>query len=196
MAQVSSENDTVLDVSNEKSVRDEKEAKKEKEAGWSSYRRIFSYTDNTGWILNFIALVSAVISGALLPLMNLVFGKAVTSFTHFGTGQISPAEFRSQITNRTLWFIYLFIAKFCLTYVWTVAINISALRTTKSLRIDFLRQALRQDIAFFDQPSNSSIAIQTTTNGNLVNVGIAEKLGLTVQGMATFVAAFAVVCSY
>ncbi|KAI9654359.1 MAG: hypothetical protein M1821_006675 [Bathelium mastoideum] len=179
----------------EKDVVDDKtqEGDKDKdEAGWSSYRRIFAYTDRTGWILNFIAFIAAICSGALLPLMNLVFGKTITTFTDFGTGRISPDEFRSQTTSWTLWFIYLFLGKFCLTYIWTVALNISALRTTKSLRIDFLRQALRQDIAFFDQSSNGAIAIQITTNGNLVNVGIAEKLGLAVQGLATFVAAFAV----
>ncbi|KAI9692036.1 MAG: hypothetical protein M1820_009571 [Bogoriella megaspora] len=180
-----------LDIANNKTKDGDEDAAKD-EAGWSSYRRIFAYTDRTGWILNFIAFIAAIASGALLPLMDLVFGKTVTTFTNFGTGRITPGEFRSETTSWTLWFIYLFVAKFCLTYVWTVALNISALRTTKSLRIDFLRQALRQDIAFFDQSSNGAIAIQITTNGNLVNVGIAEKLGLAIQGLATFVAAFAV----
>lgn len=182
--------DAVLDVANTKTNDGDKT---KDEAGWSSYCRIFSYTNTTGWILNLIALVAAIFSGALLPLMNLVFGKAVTSFTDFGTGKLSPDEFRSQCTSWTLWFIYLFIARFCSTYIWTVALDISALQTTKSLRIDFLRQALRQDIAFFDQASNGAMAIQITTNGNLVNVGIAEKLGLGVQGLATCIAAFVVV---
>ncbi|KAL9093862.1 MAG: hypothetical protein Q9165_003785 [Trypethelium subeluteriae] len=189
MASGESEEDIKLDVANNKTKDGDKD---EDKAGWSSYRRIFAYTDRTGWILNSIAFIAAICSGALLPLMDLVFGKTVTTFTDFGTGRISPAEFRSQSTSWTLWFIYLFVAKFCLTYIWTVALNISALRTTKSLRIDFLRQALRQDIAFFDQSSNGAIAIQVTTNGNLVNVGIAEKLGLAIQGLATFVTAFVV----
>jgi len=34
--------------------------------------------------------------------------------------------------------------------------------------------------------------MQATTNGNLVNNGISEKLGLALMGIATFVAAFAV----
>ncbi|KAF2672559.1 multidrug resistance protein-like protein 1 [Microthyrium microscopicum] len=186
--------DVTLDVANDK-ANDGANDKDKEQAGWASYWRIFKYTNRTGWILNFIALVAAIISGALLPLMNLVFGRTVTTFTDFGTGKLSPAEFRSQSTSWTLWFIYLFIARFCLTYIWTVAVNISALQTTKALRIDFLRQALRQDIAFFDQASNGAMAVQITTNGNLVNVGIAEKLGLGVQGIATFVAAFVVAFS-
>ena len=35
-------------------------------------------------------------------------------------------------------------------------------------------------------------AVQATTNGNLIHSGIAEKLGLCVQALATFIAAFVV----
>lgn len=190
MASQMGEKDIIVDVANGEAKND---GKGENKAGWSSFFRVFAYTDRVGWVLNTIAFVTAIFSGALLPLMNLVFGKTVTTFTDFGMGRTSAEEFRSQSVGWTLWFIYLFIARFVLTYLWTVAISISALRTTKALRIDFLRQALRQDIAFFDQASNGAIAIQITTNANLVNVGIAEKLGLTVQGLSTFVSAFAVV---
>lgn len=51
---------------------------------------------------------------------------------------------------------------------------------------------LRQDIAYFDTVGESSPSVQVTTTANLVNQGIAEKLGLTVQGISTFVSAFAV----
>jgi ATP-binding cassette, subfamily B (MDR/TAP), member 1 len=91
-----------------------------------------------------------------------------------------------------LWFVWLFLARFGLTYIWTIALNISAMRTTKAFRIDYLHQILRQEIGFFDRSSSGAIAIQVTTNGNLINLGIAEKLGLAVQGIATFVAAFVV----
>ncbi len=67
----------------------------------------------------------------------------------------------------------------------------TAIRTTKELRIAFVRQILRQEVPFFDSPS-SSVSSQVTTNGNLVNNGISEKLGLTIQAISSFVAAFAV----
>lgn len=70
-------------------------------------------------------------------------------------------------------------------------ISITAIRTTKALRIDFVRQTLRQEVSFFDSPS-SSISGQITTNGNLINHGISEKLGLIVTGTSTFVTAFIV----
>lgn len=113
-----------------------------------------------------------------------------------------------------LWFVYFFIAKFVLSYIWTVCssyaavsgtpplgtdltssnqvlISITALRATKALRIDFVRQTLRQEIAYFDSPT-TTVSSQVTTNATHVNQGISEKLGLIVQGVSTFIAAFIV----
>jgi ATP-binding cassette, subfamily B (MDR/TAP), member 1 len=73
-----------------------------------------------------------------------------------------------------------------------VLISVSAIRTTKALRVDFLRHTLRQDIAFFESPDSPSVSGQVTTNGNLVNQGISEKLGLTIQSISTFFTAFIV----
>ncbi|PFH61615.1 hypothetical protein XA68_16876 [Ophiocordyceps unilateralis] len=70
-------------------------------------------------------------------------------------------------------------------------VNVTAIRTTKSLRVALLRQLLRQEMAYFDAPE-SSVSTQITTNGNLVSAGISEKLGLTIQAVASFVIAFIV----
>lgn len=59
------------------------------------------------------------------------------------------------------------------------------------MRVEFVRQMIRQEVSYFDQPV-SSISSQITTNGNLVSLGISEKLGLTIQAISTFIAAFVV----
>lgn len=68
----------------------------------------------------------------------------------------------------------------------------SAIRTTKALRVDFLKQTLRQEIPFFESSDSPSVASQITTNGNLVNQGISEKLGITIQACSSFITAFIV----
>lgn len=157
--------------------------------------------------MNGVAAVCMVASGTVLPLMDVVFGKFVNVFNDFVVGKLTPAGYRREVDSFrylnsrlplrpdvlifSLYFIYLFIAKFILTYVWTVLVSITAIRTTKDLRVSFVRQTLRQEIAFFDTPS-SSVSGQITTNGNLINNGISEKLGLTIQALSTFVTAFIV----
>jgi len=47
-------------------------------------------------------------------------------------------------------------------------------------------------VGFFDSPDSPSVSGQITTNGNLVNQSISEKLGITIQACTGFVTAFIV----
>jgi len=91
-----------------------------------------------------------------------------------------------------MYFVYLFIAKFALLYVGTICVSLAAIRTTKALRLHFLRSLLYQDIAFSDSEAAGSTSIKATTNGNLVTNGISDKLTLTIASVSTFFSAFVV----
>ncbi|EAT87066.2 hypothetical protein SNOG_06002 [Parastagonospora nodorum SN15] len=175
-----------------KPTNDGKIGPNEARSGMNPYFRIFTYADALSWTLNIVAFVAAIAAGVLLPLMNLVFGKFVTSFTGFGTGAISAATYRADVNKFTLYFIYLFVAKFALVYIHSVCISIAAIRTTKALRVDFIKHILRQNIAYFDSESIASVTTQATTNGNNASNGISEKLSMTIQAVSTFVSAFVV----
>ncbi|KAK6514979.1 hypothetical protein TWF506_007337 [Arthrobotrys conoides] len=158
----------------------------------NSYVRVFKYNDTTGWITTVVAVVCMITAGVLLPLMNLVFGKFVNIFNDFISGRRTPEEFRSAINHHTLYFVYLFVAKFVLGYIWTTLISINAIRISRSLRLHFLKQTLRQEVGFFDSSEPGSMSSNINTGVNLVNQGISEKFGLTVQATTTFFAAFVV----
>ncbi|KAI9801893.1 MAG: hypothetical protein M1833_002207 [Piccolia ochrophora] len=165
---------------------------RQSEGSFKDYLRIFSYTDKYDWCLNAVALVASIGAGATLPLMTLIFGQFLAKFNAFQSGQGSSDAFRSDISHFVLWFIYLFIAKFCLIYASSLAISVAAIRTTRSLRRAFLEHILRQEIWHFDKRSNGAIATQVTTNCNTVSQGIAEKLAFVVQALSTFSSAFVV----
>ncbi|KAL9638683.1 MAG: hypothetical protein Q9164_001391 [Protoblastenia rupestris] len=165
---------------------------KQPEGSFKDYLRIFSYADKYDWCLNAVALVASIGAGATLPLMTIIFGQFVAKFNAFQSGQASPDAFRSDISHHVVWFIYLFIAKFCLIYASSLAISVAAIRTTRSLRRAFLEHTLRQEIWHFDKRSTGAIATQVTTNGNRVSQGIAEKLAFVVQALSTFFSAFIV----
>jgi len=89
-----------------------------------------------------IALFASIAAGAALPLMTLIFGQLVTKFNAFESGQSSANTFRNDVSHfvcvcpspfrpqsrlfadilTRLWFIYLFIAKFCLVYMSSVTL--------------------------------------------------------------------------
>jgi ATP-binding cassette subfamily B (MDR/TAP) protein 1 len=92
----------------------------------------------------------------------------------------------------SLWFVYLFVGKLILSYISTIAICISAIRTTRDLRQAFLNSILRKEIWHFDSKEPSSVAVLVTTNGARINKGIADKLAFLIQYLSMFFAAFIV----
>jgi ATP-binding cassette subfamily B (MDR/TAP) protein 1 len=86
--------------------------------------------------------------------------------------------------------VYLGIARFILSYLYNTLLTYAAFRVIRNIRHRYLKAALSQEISFFDFGTGGSIAAQATANGKLIQAGVAEKIGLLFQGLATFVTAF------
>ncbi|KAF6834066.1 multidrug resistance protein 3 (p glycoprotein 3) [Colletotrichum plurivorum] len=166
------------------------EATEEEGGAFKAYLRIFTYGGPFEKLLQAIALICALGSGAGIALQNLIFGNFVTTIQNFTTGVSAPADFRSEVSKLALYFVYLGIARFALAYGYISLTTFSAYRITRNIRHAYLHAALRQEIAFYDIGSGGSIATQAISNGRLIQVGIAEKLALTFQGVAVFITAF------
>lgn len=91
-----------------------------------------------------------------------------------------------------LWFVYLFIGKFVLTYVSATLYTLGALRITREIRSQFVRATFRQEIAFFDNVGPGAIAVRATTNATQINSGIAEKFARTFSSLAMIVTSLVV----
>ncbi|KAI0378569.1 P-loop containing nucleoside triphosphate hydrolase protein [Hypomontagnella monticulosa] len=154
------------------------------------YCRIFRYTDSTGWMLNLLALITAVAGGATMPLMTVVFGQSTDSYNKFAAGTISGDQFKAEVTTLVYYYLYLFAGRFVVSYAATLAVSIAGIRTTRALRQAFLNHILRMHIWHFDLPSAGSPAAQVTSNGTRINQGIADRLVTITQAMATLVSAF------
>ncbi|KAI4595437.1 hypothetical protein KJ359_006782 [Pestalotiopsis sp. 9143b] len=181
--------DTVnADISEKPKPEDEAASK----ASGGSYFRIFTYAQPIDIALEAIAFVAAAGSGVGLAIVNLVLGEFITILNRFVAGQSTPSEFMSDVSKYCLYFVYIGIGRLVLVYIYTTLTTYVAYRIVRNIRQQFFKAALAQEIAFFDLGSGGSISMQATTNGNLIHSGIAEKLGLCVQALATFIAAFVV----
>lgn len=92
----------------------------------------------------------------------------------------------------SLYFVYLGIGRFVLSYLYNVLLTYAGYRIVRNIRHAYLRSALSQEVAFYDLGTAGSIGTQATSNGRLIQNGISEKFGLTFQGLAAFVTAFAI----
>ncbi|KAL8643870.1 MAG: hypothetical protein Q9226_008068 [Calogaya cf. arnoldii] len=155
-------------------------------------QKVFQYADLQTRAMYGVAFIGAVVSGAAMPLMTIVFGSFTTQFSDFSVGTISPAAFKREVNALVLYFIYLFVGRFIIAYCANVLATLASIRMTKELRRAFLASILRKEIWYFDMQNTGSIATQVTTNGNKVTQGTGDKLLNTVTALSTFFGAFIV----
>lgn len=75
-------------------------------------------------------------------------------------------------------------------YIATVGFIYVGEHITAKIRENYLVAMLRQNIAFFDLLGAGEITTRITADTNLIQDGISEKVGLTMNAIATFLAAF------
>ncbi|OJJ64782.1 hypothetical protein ASPSYDRAFT_141151 [Aspergillus sydowii CBS 593.65] len=164
--------------------------KESEESGFGAYKRIFSFASRVELALQAIAVLAACASGAGIALQNLIFGRFITIITDFVAETSTPAQFRDGVAEMALYFVYLGIARLVLSYTYNTLLTYAAYRIIRNIRHSYLKAALSQEVAYYDFGTGGSIAAQATSNGKLIQAGIAEKIGLLFQGLAAFVTAF------
>ncbi|KAL5043626.1 hypothetical protein BDW71DRAFT_216223 [Aspergillus fruticulosus] len=160
--------------------------------GTRAYFRVWGYSSVHDHAIRVVGLFAAIACGAALPLMTLVFGTLIDNFNDWGAGKLSPDEFRSRVSQNALWFTYLFIGILVLSSLNTACLRLTATRCVRALRQDFIRSILRQDLSYFDDCLPGTVATVLSNNADLVEIGLGEKLGIAVEGVAQLCAAFVV----
>ncbi|KAF5689905.1 ABC transporter [Fusarium circinatum] len=155
-----------------------------------TYARIFKFGGAFEHSMQAVADFAAICSGEGIALQNLIFGRFITVVIDFASTKISPVDLRDEAATLALYFVYLGIGRFVLSYTYNTLLTYTAYRITRYIRHAYLRAALSQEVAFFDLGTSGSIAAQASSNGRLIQGGISEKLGLLFQGISSFVTAF------
>lgn len=105
---------------------------------------------------------------------------------------MSTAAFNSKLDHFTVYFVYLAIGEFFTVYCATVGFIYTGEQITQKIRKRYLEAILRQNVGFFDKLGAGEITTRITADTNLIQDGISEKVGLTLSGVATFLAAFVI----
>lgn len=159
----------------------------------TSYLRVlYEFSTPFDHVLRVIGLCAAIASGAALPCMTLVFGSSVNEFNSYGSNKQSSSELYHSLSHNALWFVYLFIGRYVLVYIHSACFGISGIRATQAFRQRFIKAVIRQDIAYIDSCSLGSITTTISTNVDMVENGITEKIGSLIQAISMLVAGFVV----
>ena len=177
-----------------------------------SWLSLYRYATTWDKVIVGVSAFGAIGGGAVLPLMTVrllaesappsrirrltsvqvIFGSLSGNLQGFTLGTVNPASFPSLIDGKVLYFIYLAIGEFVLIYVATVGFIYTGDHIAAKVREEYLKAILRQNIAYFDKLGAGEVTTRITADTNLVQDGISQKVGLTLTGVATFIAAFVI----
>ncbi|KAF9237483.1 hypothetical protein DTO013E5_10125 [Penicillium roqueforti] len=170
-----------------------------KPASLGSYARILSYgTSNGGIYIMILGLVCAMASGVALPLMNIVFGQLVGKFNQYfipGSG-ITEQSFKSSVNQDSLYIVYLFIGKFCLTYISMICFRLTSLRASGALRLEYTQALFSLPMSKLDEMSVGTVTHAITALSNTIQQSVSDRLAILFQSFALLVAAYAIAFRY
>ncbi|PNJ70212.1 ATP-dependent translocase ABCB1 [Pongo pygmaeus] len=187
---------------NNKSEKDKKEKKPT-----VSVFSMFRYSNWLDKLYMVVGTLAAIIHGAGLPLMMLVFGEMTDTFANAGNLE----DLLSNITNKsdindTGFFMNLeedmtryayyysgigagvLVAAYIQVSFWCLAAG----RQIYKIRKQFFHAIMRQEIGWFDVHDVGELNTRLTDDVSKINEGIGDKIGMFFQSMATFFTGFIV----
>ncbi|KAH7147035.1 P-loop containing nucleoside triphosphate hydrolase protein [Dactylonectria estremocensis] len=165
-----------------------------KPSTFKGFLRIFSFGSSATYLLQTIAILAAIASGVCVAMVNVVLGQFIALLVNVTVSGTSDG-FMDAVSTAALYFVYIGIARFVCTYLYSSLLTYNAYHFVRNIQQTYLRAAFSQEIGFYDagapgSNSTGSISMQATSNSQLIQSGIAEKLGISIQAISTFVAAF------
>jgi len=182
------------------SVQVSVESKEQPEVYRATLKDLFRYATPWNHFFNIIGVTLACVAGASQPLMTIVFGNLTTSFLNYqaalakGPEAIvsARAELQSKVNEDALLLVYIGIAMFAATYIYMATWVYSGEATTRRIRERYLAAILRQEIAYFDSLGAGEVTTRISSDIQLIQEGISDKIPMSVMFLATFVTGFVV----
>jgi ATP-binding cassette subfamily B (MDR/TAP) protein 1 len=153
---------------------------------------LYRYASRNDLLIMAVSALCAIASGAALPLMTVIFGNLQGTFQGYFLGQSTYNDFTHEMAHLVLYFVYLAIGEFVVTYIATVGFIYTGEHVSAKIREHYLESCMRQNIGFFDKLGAGEVTTRITADTNMIQEGISEKVSLTLAAVATFVAAFVI----
>lgn len=153
---------------------------------------LYRYASRNDILVMIVSGICAIAGGAALPLMTVVFGNLQGVFQDYFQGHQSYHDFTDKLVSYVLYFVYLGVAEFVVTYISTVGFIYVGEHISAKIREHYLESCMRQNIGFFDKLGAGEVTTRITSDTNLIQDGISEKVSLTLAAVATFISAFVI----
>lgn len=161
------------------------------------YFRLMSLTPRESLLdtaLIVVGVIASIGAGIPFPLLGILFGQLVDDLnsTSCSASSSASASVQSAVNEKVLDVIWVTIANFCLIWLHCGCWSLFGERLVRKLRYNYLKALLRQELAFFETLPAGDIAARLDSDLSTVQAGTSEKVGILIQSISYFVAAYVV----
>ncbi|XP_053465061.1 ATP-dependent translocase ABCB1 isoform X1 [Nycticebus coucang] len=188
-------------------LNQDKKSKKEKKEKKPtvSVVAMFRYSNWLDRLYMVVGTLAAIIHGAGLPLMMLVFGDMTDSFSQAGNTNLTLQNLMNQSGNNSTQMFFnleedmttyayyysaigagVLVAAYIQVSFWCLAAG----RQIYKIRKQFFHSIMSQEIGWFDVHDVGELNTRLTDDVSKINEGIGDKIGMLFQSMATFFTGF------
>ncbi|XP_052741203.1 multidrug resistance protein homolog 49 isoform X2 [Bicyclus anynana] len=168
----------------------DKNANKDEDIPSISFFTLFRFASRTDKLCTFIATITSVICGCLIPLNTLLFTAYIQNMVDFGRSVHDGVSHVDGFLQSTKAFAtnYSLVgaASIVLSYIGNVLMNRSAHNQVYRIRQAYLKAALTQDFEYFDTHQTGDFATKMSDHVVKIEDGIGEKLEMFFFYQAVF----------
>ncbi|KAB8260698.1 P-loop containing nucleoside triphosphate hydrolase protein [Aspergillus pseudonomiae] len=134
----------------------------------------------------------AVVAGAAMPLVTIVFGALASEFIN--GDEKTPQDVRDRVQRLTLLLVYIAIGSFVSTMISTWGLNVVGEQITRRLQRKYFSSVLQQNMAYFDVVGTGELTSRIDQDMKLIQTGISQKMGNIISGVSGFLVA--IICAF
>ncbi|XP_056375087.1 ATP-dependent translocase ABCB1-like isoform X3 [Hyla sarda] len=177
--------EAVITIEDPRAARENKNSKKKEKAKMVGAFTMFRYSGPADWLLMLIGTMAAIIHGACMPLITVVFGEMTNSFVseHKYSGNITVGDEKNmtnslleQMTTFAYYYTGLGCAALFAGYIQISFWTLNAGRQVRRIRQNFFHAVLRQEIGWFDV--NAAGELNTRLTEYEKNLEHAKSIGI------------------
>ena len=122
--------------------------------------------------------------------IQIVFSHIAYIFVQIeNTGRSQP-DSAYVVNHYTLYFVYIAIAAFVTHYVSTAGFIYAGEKLTRRIKEHYMEAVLKQNMAIFDEQGAGDMITQLTSDMNLIQEGISQKVALTLKAFGVLASTF------
>lgn len=145
----------------------------------------FRHADALDLLMMFIGVVGGLVTGALIPFFQWLFGRMLDSLN---TGE----DIVEAVSTVAIQFAYMAVVAFVMGHLQVWGWSVYGERQVARIRGLYVKALLRQDISWYDRQTRGQMAAITTELTNSLQDGLGRKNGDIIEYLAQFVGGFVI----